>query len=226
MSDKDCASVTPILSDCTSTTKPAPSETFKVDCVLGTVDVQLDIEADINLDTPALDIKDIDKEVCLTQCEFIDVTSPAEVCDLTGKLFLGGFVRKNIRFSTVGCVSDQGISGDIRHVTVNVPFNCAVPVEGLFPQLDHNDSAEKSFQGRKLTQYDLSIWQPINAPVECTINNVTINERDLFKNRTPLSYGPKDEGTFCTLREKMVVQLNITLTQKKVVTLPSKTSTC
>ncbi|NBI28946.1 CsxC family protein [Chengkuizengella marina] len=226
MSDKDCARVTPILSDCTAHTTPAHADTFKVDVVLGTVDVQLDIEAEIDLDCPALDIKDIDKEVCVTQCEFIDVKSPVDVCVTTGKLFLGGFVRKNIRYSTVGCVTDEGICGDIRHCTVNVPFNCAVPIDNIFPHLEHNDSATKSFHGRKLKQFDQSLWQPLNAPVECEINCVTINERDLFKNRTPLSYGPKDEGTFCKIIEKMVVFLNITLSQKRVVTLaPPKTTT-
>ncbi|NDI36164.1 CsxC family protein [Chengkuizengella sediminis] len=226
MSDKDCARVTPILSDCTAQCFPAECDTFKVDLVLGTCEVQIDVEADIDLDEPALDIKDIDKEVCVTQCEFIEVTSPVDVCKLTGKLFLGGFVRKNIRYSAVGCVTDQGVCGEIRHCTVKVPFNCAVPIEGLFPVSDHNDSATKSFHGRKLTQFDQSLWQPLNAPVECEINSVTINERDLFKNRKPLPYGPEGEGTFCTLREKMVILLNITLTQKTIRTIkPPKTST-
>ncbi|NDI36163.1 CsxC family protein [Chengkuizengella sediminis] len=213
------AKATTILSDCTAQTTPAEPNMFKLDIVLGTLNCQIDIEADIKLDVPALDIKDIDKEVCVTQSEFIEVSSPIANCAITGKLFLGGYVRKNIRYASVESVTDDGVCGKIRHCTANIPFNCAIPVEGIFPTNNHNEREAMSFHGRKLTQFDQSFWQPLNAPVECEINSVNINERDLFSNRTALSHGPKNEGAFTQIREKMVVSLNITLTQKGVVTL-------
>ncbi|MDP5275583.1 CsxC family protein [Chengkuizengella axinellae] len=211
--------VTPILTDCTSQTKPAEPNTFKVDVVLGTLNCQIDIEAEIQLDQKALDIKDIDKEVCVTQCEFIEITNPSNDCLLTGKLFLKGYVRKNIRYSAIDSISNDGVCGEIRHCTVNVPFTCAIPVENIYPTFESNDRIIQSFHGRKLTQFDQSLWQPQNTPVEAEINSVTINERDFYNNRTPLYKGPKDEATFTTLREKMVVSLNITLFQKRIVPL-------
>ncbi|NBI28947.1 CsxC family protein [Chengkuizengella marina] len=216
----DCnVKVTPIISDCTAQTTPAKPNTFKLNIVLGTLDCQIDIEADIELDSPALDIKDIDKEVCVTQSEFIEVNNPTLDCELTGKLFMEGYVRKNVRYSSVESATNEEGFGTIRHCTVKLPFNCAVPVEGIFPTFNHNDRNTKSLHGLKSSQFDQSSYQPLNEPVECEINSVTINERNLFRDHTTISHGSKKEDTFTKIREKMVVCLNITLTQKRLVTL-------
>ncbi|MDP5275582.1 CsxC family protein [Chengkuizengella axinellae] len=225
MSEKDCTKVTPILCDCTSTCDPVEPNTFLLDQVLCKLSCQIDIEADIELDQEALDIKDINKDVCITQCEFIEVTTPTNDCSLSGKMFLGGHVRKNIRYSTASCVDEHGICGEIRHCTVNVPFKCAIPITDVFPDCSFTEVATQSFHGRKLTQFDQAIWQPQNVPVECELNSVTINERDLYQNRVPISYGPKDEAVFRTVREKMVVNIEATLFQKRECTIPKTTTT-
>ncbi|MFS1512236.1 CsxC family protein [Chengkuizengella sp. SCS-71B] len=212
--------VTPILCDCTSQTQSLCPDKIKVDVVVGELSLQIDLEADIELDTPAIDIKDIDKKVFLEQCEFISVNNSSSNCDcgiVNGKVFLGGFVRKNIRYSAADCANDDGVCGEIRHCTVNVPFNCVVPVEDSNVSSSHVEKGTMDFHGRKLKEFNQSISEPYNEPVKCCIDQVTFKEKDLFRNQVPLSYGPKTEKSFCVIREKMVILVDLTLIQKRKV---------
>lgn len=59
----------------------------KVPVVLAETSVQVDMDTLINFPEPVLEIKDIKKDLKLTQCQLLLPTN---------KLFLQGFVRKNI----------------------------------------------------------------------------------------------------------------------------------
>lgn len=98
--------------------RPGPL-VVKTPVVLSDVKIQIDMESDIRLEQPAFDIKTIDKHVCITQCHLVPYTN---------KLFIGGYVQKNIQYSTVECANATSISGDVRHTTVNVPFRCVTPI--------------------------------------------------------------------------------------------------
>ncbi|NBI27626.1 hypothetical protein ERL59_01405 [Chengkuizengella sp. YPA3-1-1] len=214
------AKVTPIFCDCTSQNQSLCPDKIMMDVVVGELSLQVDLEADIELDTPAIDIKDIDKKVVLEQCEFISVDNSSSKCDcgvVNGKVFLGGYVRKNIRYSAVDYAHDDGICGGIKHCTVNVPFNCVVPVEDSKVSVSHTEKGTMDFHGRKLQEFNQLISESYNEPVECCINNVTFKERDLFRNQVPLTYGPKTEKSFCVIREKMVIIMDLTLIQKRKV---------
>ena len=41
---------------------------------------------------------------------------------LSGKLFISGFVRKNIEYATADCIDKKVVSGRIAHTTVDVHF--------------------------------------------------------------------------------------------------------
>ena len=98
----------------------------KVPAVLAELTIQFNVNSTISLPEPAIEIKNIKKRLKITQCILLQNTN---------MLFIKGFVRKNIDYSTRKCSTDEGICGDIRHCTMDVPFNCttAVIFNGLDP---------------------------------------------------------------------------------------------
>ncbi len=91
----------------------------KIPVVLAEFRVQFNVDTIIELPEPALEIKDIKKRLKIVQCILLQNTN---------MLFIKGFVRKNIDYSTRKCSNSEGICGDIRHCTVDIPFKCTTPV--------------------------------------------------------------------------------------------------
>ncbi|MCD8509965.1 MAG: hypothetical protein LRY73_08925 [Bacillus sp. (in: Bacteria)] len=77
----------------------------KVPVVLGETKVQLDMVADIKFPEPVLEIKDIKKNIKVTQCRLLLPTN---------KLFLAGFVRKNIQYATPKYGSKDFVSSGLK----------------------------------------------------------------------------------------------------------------
>jgi hypothetical protein len=111
----------------------------KIPVVLSESNIQIDVEADIWLKKPAFEIKRIKKDVVLTQAKLLpfasfynQITGEFE----GGKLFLKGYILKNIEYATVEYTSDgsyhyedgKAVCGDIVHATVRVPFHCVAEV--------------------------------------------------------------------------------------------------
>ena len=112
------------LADCVN--EPVPIDALltgavvKVPIVLAELNLQINVDAIIDLPEPALEIKEVGKNLKITQCLLLQDTN---------MLFIKGFVRKNIDYSTRGhCFNKEGVCGDIRHCTVDVPINCTTPV--------------------------------------------------------------------------------------------------
>lgn len=102
----------------------------KIPVVLAEKDIQIDVEAMIELKEPFFEIKRIKKNVFLTQCKLVPTVGGRD-CNgrmVSGKLFLEGFVEKNFEYATVDCTKHGVVSGDIKHTTVKVPFRCVTEV--------------------------------------------------------------------------------------------------
>lgn len=110
----------------------------KIPVVLSESNIQIDVEANIWLKKPALEIKRIKKDVVLTQAKLLPFASfyNQETGEFEGgKLFLKGYILKNIEYATVeytdGCYhyeDGKAVCGDIVHATVKVPFHCVTEV--------------------------------------------------------------------------------------------------
>jgi len=69
--------------------------------------IQVDVESVIQLEEPALEIKRVKKNLFITQCKLIDTGFDYECKGKrTGKLFLSGYVRKNIEYATADCINE------------------------------------------------------------------------------------------------------------------------
>ncbi|TDT61294.1 CsxC family protein [Fonticella tunisiensis] len=187
---------------------------IKVPVVLSEFTVQIDFESVIKLEEPALEIKRIKKNVYLTQCKLIPKTD---------KLFIRGFIRKNIEYSTVQCADKNGINGEIKHTTVKVPFECVTRVPFMiYPKFDPRmpqseiEMFDPELLGRKATEQDFQDFEIFNEEVRCELVYAKICEEDIEEDQTAIKDSP-DEHTFQILTEKVVLYLKLKLLQDQQV---------
>ncbi|QFF98748.1 hypothetical protein PB01_07830 [Psychrobacillus glaciei] len=124
----------------------------------GTTDVSFDDRININLESihvnevplnpPASEIKRVFKGVFLTQCKLVPVQFGVETCpgvrEVTrDKLFLEGFIRKDIEYTTTNC------NGFIRDRIATVPFSGFAELTAndflLFPTLGGSSESRSRF---------------------------------------------------------------------------------
>ncbi|MBU5440405.1 hypothetical protein KQI42_20645, partial [Tissierella sp. MSJ-40] len=160
-------------------------------------------------------------------------------------LFIKGFVRKNIDFSTRTCSNFEGVCGEIHHCTVDVPFECTTPVtffrqpETLrtnsrqeFEFFKEEDLPRKDFAEKdKLMSGDLSEFNQVseeffNELPFCELLSSRIVEFDeLIDRRRPSGIDlPFEERFFRRIEEKMVIELRLKILQKRQVTIPPTTT--
>ncbi|MDD2401793.1 MAG: hypothetical protein PHI90_09035 [Clostridia bacterium] len=235
----ECVSVKAnTLSDCVNNTVTIDAlltgAVVKVPMVLAELNLQINVDSIISLPEAALEIKDIKKNLKITQCLLLQDTN---------MLFIRGCVRKNIDYATKGtCFNTSGICGDIRHCTVDVPFNCttAVDFNGIQPlspiigtseefkyfktqDLNGADFSEKS----KLLSGDLTEFNQINTEYYnelpyCELIQSRMVEFDEYLNPTHPSCStvPFEEKEFCKIEEKMVIYLTVKLLQNRQIAVP------
>ena len=91
------------------------------------VTISIPAETIFTLPTKALEIKMIRKNLKITQSRFFNFTPlvPGKPQD-TPKLFIGGFVRKDIQYSEPIRQTATTVEGTIKDFVVDIPFTCVV----------------------------------------------------------------------------------------------------
>ncbi|GIM29515.1 hypothetical protein CPJCM30710_21810 [Clostridium polyendosporum] len=107
--------------------------TVRIPVLIATANVEADVEAciDFPCHEDFHEIKRIKKNVFITQGRIIPLTFETGTQTTLGKLFLKGFVEKNIEYATADCVScdKEVINGRIKSHTVKVPFQVATQID-------------------------------------------------------------------------------------------------
>ncbi|MDU5081944.1 CsxC family protein [Tissierella carlieri] len=209
--------------------------TAKIPVVLAELTIQFNVNALIKLPELALEIKNIKKKVKITQCTLLQPTNV---------LFIKGFVRKNIDYSTGKCANMEGVCGELHHCTIDVPFECSTPVTFSTPpaELAVNSSAEFEFfkvsdlphkhfaEKDKLLSGDFSEFNQIivenfNELPFCELISARIFEFDEFigRHRPYDSEFPFEEKFFHKIEEKMVIELTVKILQNRQVEIPPTT---
>lgn len=195
------------------------------------VSVSIPTEAIFTLPTRALEIKTIKKDIKITQCRFFNCSPPVHgIPHDTPKLFLGGFVRKDIQYSEPVRQTATTVEGSIKDFVVDVPFTCVLDLGGLgaisptlfSKQQEYEFYSSKSLPSGfspndKLISGNLSEFNAVsqhfqNSLPNCELIYSQINEMNLALDRVPLPGGPTEEGVFRTLQEKMIVLIQLQLT--------------
>jgi hypothetical protein len=191
---------------------------YKIPKVLSEFIVQIDSEAKIRLNEPTYEIKRVEKQVFLTQCRYIPPTN---------KVFLEGYIRKNIEYATRRCSKGSGIAGSIKDTTVHIPFRVYTKVkfrDGK-PQIHPNLPPmvaryfDEMRMGKNIREADRSDIEIFNEPVYCELEWSAVYDADIDAKGTPID-GFKNEEEFQEFTDKSVVYLCIKLLQKQQVCLP------
>jgi hypothetical protein len=251
--DKSCIDVnmSAHIGECESVVTPpilAPAgETIvQLPVTLQELTVSTSMVANIHFPDPVLEIKDIKKRVKIVQCrlllpglpEFTNGTPTDPFVAGPLRLFLKGFVRKNIQYATP-CPNSSGdcVSSEIRSLTVDVPFECVTTVSSFLspPQLPffnsrsefdffraqelgHGFPEKDELLSSDLSQFHQNSRQFYNQLPYCELISSRITEWDEAVDRRPLpGKAPFEEGTFHTVVEKMFLEFTIKLLQKQQV---------
>ena len=205
----------------------------KIPVVLAELTVQLNVNSIISLPEHALEIKDIKKHLKITQCLLIQDTN---------MLFIKGFIRKNIQYATPRCSNKEGVCGDIRHCTVDVPFSATTPItfNGIDPlpvipsestefryfrkqDISGPDFADKDhLLSSDLSEFNQISTEYFNEIPFCELISSRIVEFDEYLNPTHPTRGeyPFEERLFKKIEEKAVIFLTLKILQKRQVAVP------
>lgn len=188
---------------------------YKVPKVLAEFIVQIDSESKVQLNEPAYEIKRIEKQVFLTQCRYIPPTD---------KVFLEGYIRKNIEYATKRCTSETGIGGSIKDTTVHIPFKAYTKVDfdynypkvfpNLPPQVARYFDAKR--MGKNIREADRSNIEIFNEPIYCELEWSAVFDADIDNKGIPID-GFINEEEFQVFTDKSVVYLCMKLLQKQQV---------
>ncbi|KAF0817872.1 MULTISPECIES: CsxC family protein [unclassified Cytobacillus] len=211
----------------------------KVPVVLAELTLQINIDALLTFPEPVLEIKDIKKTVKLTQCRLLLPTN---------KLFIKGFVRKNIQYASpspdIEMHTGKSIASDIHSYTVDIPFHCVSEIKKFLtkPQMpEMNNRLEFDFliskplptghpekdklQTKDLSQFHQESIQHYNELPFCELISSRIIEWDEAIDRSPLpNCSPLGEGVFTKVEEKMVLDLTLKVLQKQQIRVSSTTN--
>ncbi|MFZ0443745.1 MAG: Uracil permease [Bacillus sp. (in: firmicutes)] len=201
---------------------------IKVPVVLAERTLQIVVESDIPLNPPATEIKRVKKHVFLDQVKLVPVRflriGNTDFFRVTrAKLFVAGHIRKNIEYASRDC------NGALQDRIANVPFSGFAELTqndflaGAFPIIGISESAEANFLNEK-TELDARLDKYFFH------NLVKYNEQPygelVAANFFELDFSPKGVdhyGSFCTLREKIVLDLHLKVLQVQQLTSTSET---
>lgn len=211
----------------------AGSTVVKIPVVIAELNITIPVEATIKLDEEVMEIKRIRKNVYLTQSRIIPFSQDNRPG--TGILFIAGFIRKNIEYATNECRKrgSTNVCGDIRHCTVEVPFNFTtrltfirqpIFVENTIPsELEFFTDKIKSYDncadpviGRNPCDQSFFFTEFFNEKPFTELVRADIAEVDIHKNPV-LDYENPTEQIFTNITEKLVLNLTLKVLQKQQV---------
>ena len=193
--------------------RPGPM-VVKVPVVLADCKIQIDVESDIRLGEEAFDVKTIDKHVCITQCHLVPHTN---------KVFISGYIQKNIQYSTVRNDNETSICGDVKHSTFNIPFKCVTAVKfDKKPILGEYCKSKSNALDKSMLCEDRKeeSWKHFNNYYEqifCELEWAEILETDIFHRDNRCAEDFSRLKCFRNITEKMVVYVRIKLLQNQQV---------
>ena len=209
--------------------------TVKIPVVLTECNITINVQSSLKLEDTVLEIKHIRKNAYLNQCKLIPNSENDK--PNTGILFLAGFIRKNIEYSTKEH-NDKGVlNGKLKHATVNVPFKCTTrvtfntppkfkattpqdEVEILQTNIEVCNPCEEEITGRDIREQNFRLIEFFNEKVFCELISAEFVESDILENPTNKECKSPLEQTFHEITEKVVLFLTIKLLQNQNVIIP------
>lgn len=208
---------------------------LKVPVVLGETTVQIDVDSTIHFPEPVLEIKKIKKNIKIVQARLLLPTN---------KLFLKGFVRKNIQYATPKHGGKDYVSSTIHSLTVDVPFQVVTRIDLLsspdFRSTPHSTeftyfksaplpkgfSSKESLLSGDFTEHNQISEEVFNELPYVELLSSRFIEYDEVLDREmgvvmghsgERMHAPFEEGTFTSIEEKMVIEISLKVLQNQQV---------
>lgn len=197
--------------------------------VLAEPTIQVCVETKIELTEPAVEIKRTKKDVFLKQCHLLPGLVIKDEMH-RHKLFVSGYIRKNIEYATMSKVTPTAICGKINHAIAHIPFHCYTtldfisrkPVTGKRQMkevpvsvLHQNEKITTDRHFSEEVQYE---EQPF-----CEIKDVHFYDFDYVMEENEREIKEfSDERTFKIVHEKIVMDLTLKVLQKQQIELPKQ----
>lgn len=186
---------------------------IKVPVVLAEFEVEISSQSHIKFDQPAVEVLRVKKNVFLTECRLLPVVK---------KLFLKGFVRKNIEFAAKSKDSRGG--NNIRHIIVEIPFICTTLID-YFIQPNVNTDVVKCKMEKNKNESQLEDKQDeelrsceyLNERIYCEIVKARVFEVDINEDEKPEK--TVSEKVIQELDEKLVIYITLRLLQKQEINI-------
>ncbi|PPK45596.1 CsxC family protein [Clostridium algidicarnis] len=210
-----------VLSTCNSKCHALTGSTgpliAKVPVILSDVEVEINVESEIELEKTDINVINIDKEVFVKECKLIPYTN---------KIFIEGYVEKNIQVSNNDCTNKASEGNKIEYTVVNSPFKCVTEIE-FFRNPLYGESYKERLNGLdkntlcKNNKEDSWIhYSKLYEPVYCECEYAKILEIDALDS--------KDNGMKCLdkkegckkILEKMVIFIRFKVIQNQQVFIP------
>jgi hypothetical protein len=206
----------------------------KIPVVLAEREIQIDVEAELKLKEPFFEIKRIKKNVYLTQCTLLPRSGViVDGVPVTGKLFISGYVRKNIEYATADCVGDKAISGRIAHTTIDTKFTAVTEVQYVIPPVvnfrgvqtevdllnSSHEDCKDIHMGKSSCELSFEESTTFTEKPYCELEEVRIIEADLL--RSPIKYHTNSKvQLYDKIIEKMVIYVRVKVLQVQQVNIP------
>ncbi|MBM7871746.1 hypothetical protein JOC70_003256 [Clostridium pascui] len=155
----------------------------KLPVIISQIEIPICIETLTKFNEPAFKIIDVNKEVFLESCNLINNSN---------KLFIKGFIRENITYSNINCVTEHAVSGNVKSLEVDISFKCSTKVYFNNPPVLNNKICCKL----------------------CSTNILgTMSQEGIkvLKNKLPETY------TFREVTQKIILNLGLSLLQEQYV---------
>lgn len=242
--NKSCAMVYPQAQSLTEQCPVKPDviehghAVVKLPVVLSEVNITIPVEADVKIDDEVMEIKRIRKNVYLNQSRIIPFSG--EYGCRNGILFIAGFIRKNIEYATNECqkYGSGNVCGDIRHCTVEVPFNFTTRIDFLREPIfikNYGPSELEFFTDNYKGHHGCS--DPVIGKNDCDqafffkeffnekpfteLVKAEIAELDILKN-PKMDYEDHKEKKSTIITEKLVLNLTLKILQNQQVLISAK----
>ncbi|MBU3193326.1 CsxC family protein [Clostridium algidicarnis] len=213
-----------VLSTCSSKCHTPMGSTgpliAKIPVILSDVEVEINVESEIELektDITDINVINIDKEVFVKECKLIPYTN---------KLFIEGYVQKNIQVSNNDCTNKASEDNKIEYTVINSPFKCVTEIEFFKKPLygesykERLNSLDKNMLCKNNKEDSWVHYSKLYEPVYCEYQYAKILETDIFDNE---DYGTKylqEEKKCKKILEKMVIFIRIKVIQNQQVFIP------
>lgn len=234
--------VSKVVQNCCNTSVPITAiETgamIKVPVVLAELTVQVSMDFLLELPQYAYDIKQLKKQIEISQCYFLHNTNV---------LFIQGSVIKNIDYIICPDPNSQHIYEDYFHSKVDIPFSCTTSVtfNGYAPfssvenetkefeyfKQDDNFNSDSSLENPLLSEHTQTCSQITtticNELPYCELVSSKIVEVDeyLYPVQVTNSLTSLKEKYFNRIEANMVIYVTLRLLQNRVIAVPSTSKT-